>query len=374
MTCHQCGREGPVGRFCTWCGTSQAPQLRAPRRTFAAAPNEAVVSPAVLTTLFPHLADREVNEFRWAFAAGMVVLAGLYAAGLITAALIVAAILIPLLYTMYLYEARVYRDAPIAVTLGTLGGGFLVGVVTTLVLDTVTGAAARPGTEPGAVDLGGVVLAAILLPIVKEIVKPVPALLLRNRAGFGQSIDGLAFGIAAGLGYAAAETLVHFSAVITGLPAQSERGTWFIPLVSVGILLPLLYGSASGLITSALWQRGRAPRLAASAVAMAVGGHIAFVLGGQLIQLAQLVPVAALAWQALVVGALLVAVRVTLDRSLREEATELGLRESTCRNCGSEITAAGFCTTCGVALAATPNAAAGSAGAALPRGSAGDAR
>lgn len=374
MTCQQCGREGPDGRFCTWCGFAATPGARARRPAFAAAPNEPIVAPSVLTTLFPHLADHEVNEFRWAFAAGMLVLFGLYAAGLITAALVVAGILVPVLYTMYIYEARVYRDAPVPITLATLGGGFVVGVVATLALDAVVGATTRQGAELGSLDLTGVILAAIVLPIVKEIVKPVPALLLRNREGFGQSIDGLVFGIAAGLGFAAAETLLHFSAVITGLPAQSERGSWFIPLVTVGILTPLLHGSATGLITTALWRQGRAPRLGLTAVATAIGGHVAFVLGARVVEVAQLAPLAAPAWQGLVVGGLLIAVRKTLDHALREEAAEMGLTETTCGNCGARITAAGFCTACGVALAATPHAAAGSTGTASAPGVAGDAR
>lgn len=374
MTCQQCGREGPVGRFCTWCGFRETQDGRARGPAFAAAPNERIVAPSVLTTLFPHLVDREVNEFRWAFAAGVLLLFGLYAAGLITAALVVAAILVPVLYTMYLYEARVYRDAPVPITLATLGGGFVVGVVATLVLDAVVGAATRRGAEPGSLDLTGVILVGIVLPIAKEVVKPVPALLLRNREGFGQSIDGLVFGIAAGLGFAAAETLLHFSAVITGLPAQSERGSWFIPLATVGILMPLLHGSATGLITAALWRRARAPRLGSFAVAAAIAGHVAFVLGARLIELAQLPPVAVIAWQALVVGALLVVVRSTLDRLLREEAAEMGLTDTTCGNCAARITAAGFCTACGVALAATPRTAGGTAGRPTASGSAGGAR
>lgn len=376
MTCSQCNREGPDGRFCTWCGARQAPGAAGLRPRFAASPKESVASPAVLTTLFPHLAEREVNEFRWAFVVGTLVLVGLYAAGLITAALIVAAILVPILYTMYLYEARVYRDAPIPITLGTIGGGFLVGIVATLVLDAVIGARAASAEPEGAsFDVGRLALATVVIPVLKEIVKPMPALLLRNR-GFAQSIDGLVFGIAAGLGFAAAETIVHFSAVITGLPAQSEPGMWIVPLLTVGILMPLLHGSATGLITAALWRprAGQMPGPAVLAVVAAIGAHIAFALGGQLIQFAQLSPVVSIVWQVVVVGTLLVAVRVTLDRLLREEATDMGLTVTACSNCGSEVTAAGFCPACGVAIAATPRTGARSPEAAASRAEGGRAR
>ena len=360
MTCTHCGREGPEGRFCTWCGTRQTAGAASSRQRFAAAPNESLVSPSLLTTMFPHLAEGGVNEFRIALGVGLVALLGLYVAGLITAALIVAAILIPVLYVMYLYEARVYRDAPVPVTLATIGGGFLVGIVATLVFDGLIGnRPAVAGPRPGAaVNFGVVILASVLVPIVMEVVKPLPALLMRNRPAFGQSIDGLVFGIAAGLGFAAAETIIHFSAVITGLPTQTTPGLWFLPLLTVGVLMPLLHGSTTGLITAALWRGGgRGRRLAVPAVLTAIGGHVAFALGGQLIDLAGLSPIVQVIWQAIVVAALLIAIRLLLDQLLREEATETGLTPQTCANCGSEITAAGFCPVCGVALSATPHGA-----------------
>jgi RsiW-degrading membrane proteinase PrsW (M82 family) len=357
MTCTNCGREGPEGRFCTWCGTRQGTDSTTARRRFAAAPNESLVSPSLLTTLFPHLGERGVNEFRWALGAGLVVLLGLYILGLITAAFIVAAILVPLVYLLYLYEARVYRDAPIPVTLGTMGGGFVVGIVATLVLDALLGSRAAGGGARVAtgIDVGVLILAAVAVPIIKEVVKPLPALLLRNRPEFGQSVDGLVFGIAAGLGFAAAETIIHFSAVITGLPARTEPGLWILPLATVAVFMPLLHGSATGLITAALWRgKGAGRRLAAPAIATAIGGHIAFAVGTQIVDSTALSPVIAIVWQGLVVAGMLIAVRLLMDRLLRDEATAFSLALTTCSNCGSEITAAGFCTVCGVALAATP--------------------
>lgn len=359
MTCTNCGREGPEGRFCTWCGARQSGDTRSSHRRFAAAPNESVASPSLFTTMFPHLAEREVNEFRLALGAGLIVLFGLYVLGFITAAFIVAAILVPVLYVMYLYEARVYRDAPVPVTLATIGGGFIVGIVLTLSLDWLVGdrPALAQATPRAGVDFGQLVLATVLVPVIKEIFKPLPALLLRRRPAFSQSVDGLVFGIAAGLGFAAAETIIHFSAVITGLPVRTEPGLWIVPLITVGILMPLLHGSATGLITAALWRpRGAGiTRLSVAATLTAIGGHVAFALGGQLIEAARLSPIVEIIWQAIVVVALLIAIRLLLDQLLREEAAAMGLTRATCANCGSSITASGFCPVCGVALAATPH-------------------
>ncbi len=368
MTCRQCGRETPEGVFCAWCGTPQgAEKGGGAAQRFAASPGEAVVAPNVLSTLLPHLGKRGVREYRWAFGIGLVVLLGLYLIGLITAAFVVAAILVPAIYVMYLYEARVYRDAPILVMLGTIGGGLLVGVVATLVLDSVVGT--RPlavnGAQGMTINIAALLLATVLVPLLLEIVKPIPALVLRGRPEFGQSIDGLVFGVAAGLGFAAAETLIHYSSVITSLPIRSEPGLWVLPLLSVAIFFPLLHGTTTGLITGSIWRLGRkpVPRLAGAAVLTAVLGHVAFALGTQLILASALHGVFVLAWQGIVVVALVVAIRLLLNLTLREEAAEMGLTQTTCNNCGNAVLAAGFCPECGVAMTATAHVNATAAGA-----------
>lgn len=361
MTCRNCGRETPEGVFCTWCATPQGPDPgKRPAQRFAASPGEALVSPNVMSTLLPHLGQRGVREYRWAFGIGLVILLGLYLVGLITAAFVVAAILVPTVYVMYLYEARVYRDAPIPVMLATIGGGIVVGVVATFVLDALVGS--RPifneGISGSSIDFTALLLAAVFLPLVQEIVKPIPALVLRGRKEFGHSIDGLVFGVAAGLGFAAAETLIHYSSVITSLPIRSEPGLWVLPLFSVAILFPLLHGTTTGLISGSIWRMGRKPlpRLATRAILAAVVGHIAFALGTQLIQASSLHGIFVLAWQAIVVIALVIAIRLLLNVNLREEAVEMGLTQITCPNCGNAVLAAGFCPECGVAMTATTHA------------------
>ena len=358
MTCRNCGRETPEGSHCTWCGSPQALGAGARSATgFAASPGESRVSANVLSTLLPHLNRQGMREYRWAFGIGLVALLGLYLLGFITVAFVLAAILVPAIYVMYLYEARVYRDAPIPVMLATIGGGILVGVAATIVADRVLGA--RPiyvdSLSGPVLDISGFILATVLVPIVVEIVKPLPALVLRGRAAFSQSIDGLVFGVAAGLGFAAAETLLHYSSVITRLPVRSEPGSWVLPLLSVAILVPLLHGSTTGLITGSIWRLGRKPlpRLAMGSIVAAIAGHIAFALGTQLIVALGLHGVVVLAWQAIVVIGLVVAIRLLLNLTLREEAVEMGLSQVVCANCGASVLAAGFCPACGVAMTAT---------------------
>ena len=362
MTCERCGRESPEARFCTWCGAAQtgAAAGAGGQRTehYAAHPEEAVVQPGVFSTLLPHLGRNGLNEFRWAFFVGLAVLIVLYAVGLVAAAIIAGAILVPLLYVMYLYEVRVYRDAPIPVLGLTIGGGFVLGVVLTLLFRGLSSATEQVTVIPfgTTIDIGSLLLAGVLIPVVQEIVKPIPALLLRRRADFPETIDGLVFGVAAGLGFAAAVTIIQFSEVITSLPIQTDPSNWIYPLITLAVLSPLLQGSATGVITGALWRSGRQPlsSFGIRGIAAAFIAHGAFVLGTLLLAAAGAEPVLTIAWQVLVVGGLLIFVRLFLHDALIQESADLGLAQATCSNCGSRITAAGFCPVCGMALSAGP--------------------
>ena len=199
----------------------------------------------------------------------------------------------------------------------------------------------------------------VVVPILVEAVKPLPALVLRRSGDFPETIDGLVFGVAAGLGFAAAETIVHFSQVIITSPIRVEPGNWIYPLASIAILMPLLQGTATGLVAGAVWQIGKRPfnRLGAVAIGTAVIGHIAFVLGSALVAVRGFEPIVVVLWQAAVVGAMLVAVRTLLHRALLDEAAALGLASLACPNCDAVVTAAAFCPACGLALAATPRVA-----------------
>lgn len=360
MTCQRCGRESGAAPFCTWCGARQGgtDQVIAGRRAerFAAHPNEAVVYPAVLTTLFPHLGSRQINEFRWALVIGSVIVVVLYLAGLIAAAILAGTVLVPVLYVLYLYEVRIYRDAPVQVLGLSLGGGLVLGVLVTLIVNAFATTTALVQSTPFGlvVDIGGLAVFAVLVPAIIEAVKPLPAMLLRRSGQFPETIDGLVFGVAAGLGFAASETVIQLSSVIASGTVQSTPGNWIFPLATITILMPLLHGSATGLITAALWQVRKRPlgALTALAIISAFAGHIAFVLGTELLSGSGSNPIVPIFWQVLVVAALLIVVRVVLHRALLDEAADLGLSNIVCSNCDSHASAAGFCPVCGMAVAA----------------------
>jgi RsiW-degrading membrane proteinase PrsW (M82 family) len=332
------------------------PKLR-PHR-YAAHPNEHVVQPAVFTTLFPHLGHQKIHEFRWAFVVGLAGIVVLYIAGLITAAILVATFLVPVLYLIYLYEAQVYRDEPALVLGFTIGGGAILGLVLTLIERAVY----NPYTNVGnplrntGLSIGALLLIGVLVPIVQEAVKPLPALFLPNRVDFPETVDGLVFGIAAGLGFSAAESLVAFSSALAGLPPHVAPGNWIYDLTSLAVFQPLLQGSATGIIVAAVWRyrRGRLGRREIAGVAVAVAAHVAFAFGTQVLKDALVAQLFVLFWQALLVGAVLIYVRFLLHHALLEEAAHMGFAETVCPNCHMHIVASGFCPNCGMALTAAP--------------------
>lgn len=363
MRCAHCDRDVPDGTFCTGCGARQGPGgTTGDRRRldrFAANPSEPVVSAGVFSTLLPHLGHNEVNEFKWVFLGGVVALAVLALVGLITAAIILSAFLVPVLYLMYLYEVRIYRDAPIPVVGLTVGGGLLLGAVVTLGANQLVVSLGDVQVSPfgTVVDVAGLLAGAVLLPLIAEIVKPIPALLLRGRKDISGSVDGLVLGVAAGLGFAAAATIVRFAAVLTSSSINTAVGGWVYPLISIAIFAPLMAGSTTGLITAALWRRrvsGRFGRLELGGVVLALVMAVAFVLVDRLLVGYGLPRLLSVGWQILCVGVVIVYLRIVLHVALLEEAGSVGLAYTTCPNCRADIIAAGFCPSCGMALSAVP--------------------
>jgi hypothetical protein len=190
------------------------------------------------------------------------------------------------------------------------------------------------------------------------VLKPLPAFFLPNRADFPETVDGLVFGIASGLGFSLAEALIAFSDVVTSLPAHVAPGNWIYDLTTLAVFQPLLQGSATGMIVATIWRyrRGRFGRREIGAVVMAVLAHIAFSAGTEVMKQTSVNALLILVWQSAIVGALLIYVRYLLHHALLEEAAHMGFAETVCPSCHMHIVASGFCPNCGMALTAAPNA------------------
>ena len=353
MRCISCTMDVPDGMFCTRCGRKQI-EGSSRYAHYSAHPGEHVFHPGVLTTLFPHLGHEKLHQFRWAMLTGVACVLLLDVAGLITAALLAAAFLVPILYLIYLYEAQVYKDEPAPVLGFTLGGGAVLGIVVTIIVKATTGDIAFRTFFSD--DTSTVLWLGLLVPLVQEVLKPIPALAIRLRGGFPERVDGLVFGVAAGLGFSVSECVVRFSAVLSSLPEHSEPANWVYTLVTVSVLLPLLHGSATGAIVCALWRIGEVSfRLRGLAViGLALAAHVAFITGSQLLNDRSFSQLLILSWQALIVGALLIVIRYMLHEALLEESVDMGFTEMQCHNCHHHVFANRFCPHCGKALAAMP--------------------
>ncbi|HXN01346.1 MAG TPA: PrsW family glutamic-type intramembrane protease [Candidatus Dormibacteraeota bacterium] len=358
MTCDHCHNDVPDGVFCTRCGAHQATvaDVRDPKgrlHSFAAQPGEHVAQPSVFTTLFPHLGYLKAHEFRWAFLAGVAGIFILVATGLVTGAILVAAFLVPVLYLIYLYEAQVYRNEPATVLGFTIGGGVIVGIVVTVITDRFVNPLSLAGVG---VDLGAIIVATVIIPIVQEVVKPIAPLVLWRSKRFPETVDGLVFGVAAGLGFSVAETLIQFSNVIVSQPFRIDPGSWIFPLIGIAVLNPLLQGSTTGAITAAIWPMTRftVQTRAIGGIAVAVVGHVAFSLGSRLLILAGQNQFVVLGWEAVVVVGVLLYVRYLLHTSLMQEAKHMGFFETVCPHCHKHIVASSFCPSCGIALGVSP--------------------
>jgi RsiW-degrading membrane proteinase PrsW (M82 family) len=345
----------PDAVFCTNCGAHQGlatDPIAAQERPqhFAAQPGEHVSQPSVFSTLLPHLGQRKIHEFRWAFLIGLAAIVLLVATGLIVAALLASIFLVPTLYILYLYEAQVYRDEPAIVIGATLVGGLVLGLVVTIVADRVIGVDLR--------STGGPVIGyTVVLPIIQLIVMPLPALLLRVLPQFRETIDGLVFGVTAGLGFAIAEGIVNYSNVIANQGVHTDSASWIYPMISLAVLVPLVHGSASGAVTATLWRssrQGSARWVSRFGIPIALVVVVAFYAGAQVLVTHDAAPLVVLLYQAATVLVLIVYIRHLVHHSLLEEARDLGYRAVVCAHCHHHVMAAGFCPSCGSALSASP--------------------
>src|SRR5215212_8845803 len=133
------------------------------RRAFAAAPNESVLRPSIVSTIFPQLPKPDMVAFRASLALGAATVLVLGALKLYPIALIAAAIMVPALAILYFYDVNVYEDSPASVIALTLLCGALGGVATALIAKALlpTGAAVFTESDSSRVFLRGVVLPLI---------------------------------------------------------------------------------------------------------------------------------------------------------------------------------------------------------------------
>lgn len=366
MRCVFCGQETPQGRFCAHCGARLTGEPERPgshyqRRAFAFAanPSEHVYHPSVISTLFPHLGPARTHQLRWILAAAAIVIFLIAFGRFVPLAIVLAALLVPALYLWYFFAVAIYREEPLAVLVGTFVAGLVLGAVLSLALYTPlqhqSAASLLPGRGPAP---GYLLLAGIVFPLVALALMLVgPVLLLLTRPRFDELLDGLAFGAASGLGFAAAQSVIFSWLLIVGGFQRGGAGySWALDIVRVALLQPLVYASAAGLVGAALWlaRDRQVSRRTLGPLAWPIVDVPIAVLGIVLPALFSVLhggQVLDLVYYGVALVVVLLVIRYVVHVGLLEKARALGHGETLrCPHCGEEIGDTAFCQHCGLAL------------------------
>lgn len=360
LFCHTCGQEVAAGQT--------------DRRSFAVKPDEKVRSFRVVSTIMPTGAAERPRTYQLAFAIAAVAAVGAALLGWLPVALMVAAFAVPIVYIVYLYDVNLWEDAPVRVTgLAFVLTGVLAGLFTWAWRSL---AAPSPDPDPGlAPTLAGVLVVVLLVPVVGELIRQVGPLLLASRPQFDDLMDGLTFGIVAGVAYSTADTLVrHWAVFDAGFSTPGHGATTWVSLMLLeGFVKPLVIGTASGIAAAEFSGLGRGydgfTRRYFLAVVEAIGWNVLYFGGIYLLGLLDspwLGVLLSLVWGGLLLAGLVLRVRTVLQTGLLEAALESAARFHVDAGVGPEgdlqfcpacemplLAGAAFCGACGTAVSAT---------------------
>lgn len=304
-----------------------------------------------LTALMPHLRRRRRQRSSWFLAAGLAVfillslLASLTGAQVaIYGALLAGAFVAPIVYVTFLADAALLPERPVNLAMTFLLAAAF-GLPFAFHLERLLGA--HPGS------LGP----AFLVAIIEETAKVLGAIWLLGRWSSRFEMDGVVYGAAAGMGFAAFETVLY------GLETTVTVTELLSTLWLRALLSPFGHGTWTALVCGALW-RGKVrggPRSIAGVVAAfgaSVGLHTLWdwlpfggILGLGWFLLLGFVGLELLRWQ--VARATDEALSAVV--ALNPELARAGARgaQVECSSCG-QLAPAGthYCVRCGVALRA----------------------
>lgn len=284
-------------------------------------------------------------------------------------AILLSVFLIPGLALLWITDLDLFERESWGAIIGSLAGGFGIGLIAGTLLAWLTGAfwiegasfyagaagyAARFAEAEGAPPIGWVILGGVIIPAVALIATAaVPVLMRRWPSLRNEVMDGVTLGAAAGGGFAAATTIVHFWPAI--LRDQNPGGSisdWTATLVGLIVVRPLILAALTAILCAAVWQYAIDQRSAPliRSVIVSVGGVIAFAAIDLLIQPAG--AAAELLWQLAVLLAVSLAFRVTIRRALAQDRIAFGAlgERVVCPSCRRLTPDGQFCASCGAPL------------------------
>jgi RsiW-degrading membrane proteinase PrsW (M82 family) len=361
--CAQCGRETAALDYCVRCGFRQEGEAvlerRRARRRYAAEPTESVRAPRIASTLFPQLPRADLSFFNSGLLIGLAVIVALAVLGYFSVALAVAAVLVPSLLLIYMYSVDVYERQPVFVMAWTIVWGAVSGVLLGLVVQHIAVV-----NDPPSVRLltrSDVVARAIVVPALGVLLALVGMLVLLRYPRFNDVLDGTTFGASTAAALAGAQTLVTaWPLVSAGLRPAGAPGPWVARLFEIGLLIPLVWAGALGLVGASFWLRFRAPVRDRHELGIFSAPIVALLAAVVLLALtyaglAALSRNVGVVWIGVVAVAALLSLRRAIHVGLLEEADEISIGpDVVCANCGRSTPLHSFCGRCGIALRALP--------------------
>jgi len=346
------------------------------RKSFAVKPDEPVASFNLISTIMPRGAGNRPQTYRIALGIGIVVALVAAIFGALPIAILVAAFTIPVVYIVYLYDVNLWEDEPILVTVAAFLATGVLALAFTIGWLHFQPAVSQTPTFGGGTATGpavpGFLLVAIAVPIIGQILTQLGPVYLASRPKFDDLMDGLTFGVIAGVAYSTADTLARNSgALFGGLANHQDPATWVALIFLQGLVKPLIMGTAAGIAGAEFsglgrgydgftlrYFRGFAEAVLAN-IAYAAGAYLfSFLPGSQGVILTLL-------WGLLILGVLILRVRNVLHVGLMEAALEAAARSDAsigasgeldfCAACEMPLVAgAAFCNNCGTAVRTSP--------------------
>lgn len=211
------------------------------RIRYAAAPGQSVALPDPVTTLMPFLEERRRGRYWLLLAGGL----GLFAVASLLAlrtqlapamyvALVLGSFVVPVVYVVFLAESAILAQRP-----RTLAATFVLGAALGLPLAILVERQLPFDTHPLARGLA--------IGLIEELAKVLGVTWLLRRAAARFQMDGVVFGAAAGMGFAAFETILY------GLGRAGAVGTFLVTLWLRTLLAPFGHGTWTALVCARLW-------------------------------------------------------------------------------------------------------------------------
>lgn len=376
MQCTRCHADVPeAAHYCQVCGLDTHTDDGARKASFAAKPNESVVSLRLMSSIMPRGAAVRPMTYQFALGLALLLTVIVAATGALPIAVLIAAFAMPIVYIVYLYDVNMWEDEPLLVTglafllTAVLGGGW---TWLWLTLRGPLAPSASWGDAAPAPSVLGFLIVAVLAPVVGEAIRQLGPILLAARPEFDDLMDGLTFGVISGVGFATADTLVkHWPLITGGYAGVSDAPTWISLLVLEGFVKPLLMGTATGIACAEFSGLGEgydgfSPRYLRG-LAEAIGANVLFAGGTYLLGFLGspvLALVLSILWGLAILAVLILRIRTALHRGLMEAALESTARARSigpglefCPSCEMPLLpGALFCSNCGISVRAAGKA------------------